>query len=57
MMKLKTLFLIIGCLFFGGGNLIVAASPDDDYNPENPAEPSAIDYCRVTVSTNYEEGS
>ena len=37
--------------------MIVAASPDDDYNPENPAEPSAIDYCRVTVSTNYEEGS
>jgi hypothetical protein len=57
MMKLKALLLIIGCLFFGGGNLIVAASPDDDYNPENPAEPAVIDYCRVTVSTNYEEGS
>jgi hypothetical protein len=57
MMKLKALLLIIGCLFFGGGNLIIAASPDDDYDPVNPDEPSAIDYCRVTVSTNYEEGA
>ena len=56
-MKLKALLLIIGCLFCGGGNLIIAASPDDDYDPVNPDEPSAIDYCRVTVSTNYEEGA
>ena len=39
-----------------GGNRAFA-SPGDDYNPTNPPEPSQTDYCRVTVSTNYQEGS
>ena len=32
-------------------------SAQDDYNPENPSEPGAVDYCRVIVSANYPEGA
>ena len=51
----KALWTIVGCLFLGGGSL--TASPDDDYNPTNPAEPSAIDFCRVRVSADPAEGA
>ena len=54
-MKYKALWLIASCLFLGGGSL--TASPDDEFDPENPAEPSAIDFCRVTVSATPEEGA
>lgn len=35
----------------------MAFAQDDDYNPMNPPEPAQTDFCRVTVSTNYPEGS
>lgn len=35
----------------------MAAVPDDDFNPENPSEPAAIDYCRVIVSADPQEGA
>ena len=56
MVKLKFILLFACCLFFMGGNSAFA-SPDDDFDPQNPPEPSSMDYCRVIVSTNYEEGS
>ena len=32
-------------------------SAQDDFNPPNPSEPGAIDYCRVTVSADPAEGA
>ena len=33
------------------------AEPDDDFNPENPADPAVIDYCWLKVSADPEEGA
>ena len=49
--------LLTSCLLLWGGNLTAISAPADDYNPENPAEPSAIDYCRLTVSAVPAEGA
>lgn len=43
------------CLLLGGG--ITSVMAQDDYNPSNPAEPSVIDYCRITVSADPAEGA
>jgi len=56
MRKIKIFLILVSCLLFGGGGLTMV-SAQDDYNPENPSEPGAIDYCRVTVSTNHPEGA
>ena len=33
------------------------AHPDDEFNPDNPADPAAIDYCWLKVSADPEEGA
>lgn len=45
--------LLIGCFPLWGGSL----SADDDFNPPDPQEPSAIDYCRLKVSADPAEGA
>ena len=49
--------LLTSCLLLWGGSLSAFSAPDDDFNPENPAEPSVIDYCRLTVSADPAEGA
>lgn len=49
--------LLTCCLFLIGGNLSALADPDDDFNPENPADPQVIDYCWLKVSADPEEGA
>lgn len=44
------------CLLLGGGTLSVFAQ-NDDYNPSNPAEPQVIDFCKLTVSADPQEGA
>lgn len=56
-MKSRIMTLLTGCLLLWGGSLTAISAPDDDFNPENPAEPSAIDYCRLTVSADPAEGA
>ena len=48
--------MLMCCLLMMGGGTMAFAQ-NDDYNPTNPAEPNQTNFCRVTVSTNYEEGS
>lgn len=45
--------MLICCFSLWGGNL----SADDDFNPPSPAEPAVIDFCRLTVSADPEEGA
>ncbi len=44
------------CLLIMGGS-IQAFSQNEDYNPTNPQEPAAVDFCRLTVSAEPEEGA
>ncbi len=55
-MRIQNIMLAISCLLFWGGSL-TAAADDDDFNPENPADPAAIDICRITVSADPAEGA
>jgi hypothetical protein len=57
MMKSRIQWLLTCCLFLIGGNLSAFADPDDDFNPENPADPQVIDYCWLKVSADPEEGA
>jgi hypothetical protein len=56
MEKIKLYIILVSCLLFGGGGWLMAAVPDD-YNPENPSEPATIDYCKVIVSADPQEGA
>ena len=53
MTKVKLFILMICCFPLWGGNV----SADDDFNPPNPEEPAAVDYCRLTVSASPSEGA
>jgi hypothetical protein len=55
-MKSRIMTLLTSCLLLWGGNLSAISAPDD-FNPENPPEPSPIDYCRLTVSADPAEGA
>lgn len=44
------------CLLIVGGGIIPAIA-QNDYNPTNPAEPSVIDFCKITVSADPAEGA
>ena len=33
------------------------SAPDDEFNPPNPADPSSIDYCWLTVTADPAEGA
>ena len=57
MMKSRILTMLTSCLLFWGGGLLAFSAPDDDFNPENPADPSAINYCRLTVTADPAEGA
>ena len=57
MMISRIQWLLTCCLFLIGGNLSAFADPDDDFNPENPADPQVIDYCWLKVSADPEEGA
>lgn len=57
MMKMKIQLLLTCCLFLWGGSLSALAVPDDEFNPENPADPEAIDFCWLKVSADPSEGA
>ena len=44
-------------LLIWGGSLSASALPDDNFDPQNPEEPSAVDICRIKVSANPAEGA
>ena len=56
-MKSRLLTLLTSCLLLWGGSLTAFSAPDDDFNPPNPEDPSAIDYCRITVTADPAEGA
>ena len=56
-MKMKIQLLLTCCLFLWGGSLSALAVPDDEFNPENPADPEAIDFCWLKVSADPSEGA
>ena len=57
-MCVRILWLIVGCLFLGGGSLTATTlAPDDDYDPTNPAEPQSVNICRIKVSADPAEGA
>ena len=56
-MKSRLLTLLTSCLLLWGGSLTAFSAPDDDFNPPNPEDPSAIDYCRLTVTADPAEGA
>lgn len=57
-MCVRLLWLIMGCLFLGGGSLTATTlAPDDDYDPTNPAEPQSVNICRIKVSADPAEGA
>lgn len=43
------------CLLIGGGTAEVSAQ--GDYDPVNPPEPSTVDYCKIRVKADPEEGA
>ena len=45
------------CLSLWGGIYQAFAQDGDEFNPPNPVEPAAIDYCRLTVSADPAEGA
>lgn len=49
--------MLASCLLFWGGSLTAFSAPDDEFNPPNPADPSAIDYCWLTVSADPADGA
>ncbi len=55
--KSSILTLLTSCLLIWGGSLSALSAPNDDFDPENPADPSAIDYCRITVSADPAEAA
>lgn len=50
-------FLWASCLSFLGGSLPAFAQSVDDFNPENPDEPTAISYCLLKVSADPAEAA
>ena len=56
-MKSRIWLLLICCLPLWGGSLSALATPDDEFNPENPADPEAIDFCWLKVSADPVEGA
>ena len=56
-MKSRILLLLTCFLFMGGDSMKAFVAPGDDFNPENPADPVAIDYCWLKVSADPEEGA
>ena len=56
-MKNSMIIMLMCCLLFWGGGLQVFSQSDGDYNPSNPDEPAAIDYCRLTVSADPAEAA
>ena len=54
-MRVKKILLAISCLLLGGSLSVVAQ--DDNYDPQNPEEPSAVDICRIKVSADPAEGA
>ena len=56
-MKYRFVLLLVSCLFGWGGSLPVFSAPDDDFNPDNPGDPQAINYCKILVSAVPEEGA
>lgn len=51
----KYRLLALCFLLLGGGMMPVAAQ--DDYNPPNPAEPNVIEFCKLIVTADPEEGA
>ena len=57
-MKKRTIILMLICCFsLWGGGISAFSQSNDDFNPDNPDEPSSIDYCRLTVSADPAEGA
>ena len=56
-MKSRILLLLTCFLFMGGSSMQAFVAPGDDFDPENPADPVAIDYCWLKVSADPEEGA
>ncbi len=57
MKKRKLTILLMVCLSLWGGIHQALAQDGDEFNPPNPAEPAAIDYCRLIVSADPAEGA
>lgn len=56
-MKSKILLLMVSCLFGWGGSLPLFSAPGDDFNPENPGDPQAVNFCKIIVSANPAKGA
>ena len=56
-MKNNIIIILMCCLLFGGGGLQAFSQNDGDFNPPNPDEPAAIDYCRLMVSADPAEAA
>ncbi len=48
---------LISCLLVWGGGLSAFSAPDDDFNPQNPPDPTAVDFCRLKVSADPAESA
>ena len=57
-MNIKTIWLTLCCLLTWGGSLWASTTiANDDFNPESPAEPTVISFCRINVTAEPEEGA
>ena len=57
MKKHRLTILLMVCLSLWGGICQALAQGGDEFNPPNPVEPAAIDYCWLTVSADPAEGA
>ena len=58
MKKQYFVMMLMSCLSLWGGSLSAfSQTGDDEFNPPNPEEPSAINYCRLVVSADPAEGA
>ena len=48
---------MVSCLFGWGGSLPLFSAPGDDFNPENPGDPQAVNFCKIIVSANPAKGA
>ena len=51
------MLMLTVCFSLWGSILQASAQDDGEFNPDNPAEPAAIDYCRLVVSADPAEGA
>ena len=57
-MNIKKIWLAMSCLLAWGGSLwATTTAAGDDFDPESPAEPTSISFCRVNVSADPAEGA